>query len=111
MARLQRKAPAVAQMYHWDARGGRSVLDNCSGDELGILLVQLVTKFVAACSTQMVCLPWPLAECIVLLQAGKLRRTMIDADARKLQNVIKHSKPGSVKVKPARQKKIVGQEE
>ncbi|KAK9844406.1 hypothetical protein WJX74_002087 [Apatococcus lobatus] len=46
-----------------------------------------------------------------IYKAGKLRRTIVDADARKLQNVMKHSKPGSVKVKPARQKKIVGQEE
>jgi hypothetical protein len=40
-------------------------------------------------------------------QAGKLRRTIIDNDKRKLERRIAHSAPGSIKVKPERKKKIV----
>lgn len=45
------------------------------------------------------------------LQAAKLRRTIIDADARKLKRRISHSAPGSVVVKPARKKKIIAEQE
>ena len=43
------------------------------------------------------------------MQAGKLRRTMMDADKRKERNRVTHSAPGSVAVKPARKKKIVAE--
>ena len=52
---------------------------------------------------------WSINTCDV--QAGKLRRTMIDADTRKQKRRIAHSAPGSVTVKPARKKKIVGEQE
>ncbi|GAB4819994.1 hypothetical protein N2152v2_007040 [Parachlorella kessleri] len=42
-------------------------------------------------------------------KASKLRRDMTEADRRRTQNVIAHSAPGSVKVKPARKKKIVAE--
>ena len=44
-----------------------------------------------------------------VVQASKLRRDMTDAERRRTQNVIAHSAPGSVKVKPARKKKIVAE--
>ena len=44
-----------------------------------------------------------------LYKATKLRKTMEDSQRRKLKNRIAHSAPGSVKVKPARQKKIVAE--
>ena len=44
-------------------------------------------------------------------QASKLRRTIIDADARKLKRKIAHSAPGSVTVKPARKKKTIAEVE
>ncbi len=43
------------------------------------------------------------------MQASKLRRDMTDAERRKTQNRIAHSTPGTVKVKPARKKKIVAE--
>jgi DDB1- and CUL4-associated factor 13 len=42
-----------------------------------------------------------------LHKAGKLRRSMEESERRKTRNRIAHSAPGSVKLKPARQKKIV----
>lgn len=42
-------------------------------------------------------------------QAAKLRRTITEADDRKLKRRIAHSKPGSIVVKPARKKKIVAE--
>jgi hypothetical protein len=44
-------------------------------------------------------------------QAAKARRKVQEADNRKLQNRIKHSKPGSITVKPERKKKIIAQVE
>jgi WD repeat and SOF domain-containing protein 1 len=44
-----------------------------------------------------------------IYKAGKLRRTMMDADKRKERNRVTHSAPGSVVVKPARKKKIVAE--
>lgn len=41
------------------------------------------------------------------LQAAKLRRTMVDAQSRRTERRIAHSKPGSVKIKPARRAKVV----
>ena len=46
-----------------------------------------------------------------VLQAEKLRRTIIDADARRLKRKIAHSAPGSVEVKPVRKKKIIVEQE
>lgn len=40
-------------------------------------------------------------------QATKLRREMQESDRRKLKNRMAHSKPGAVKVTPARKRKIV----
>lgn len=44
-----------------------------------------------------------------LYKAVKLRRTMEDAERRRTKNKVAHSAPGSVKVKAARQKKVVGE--
>ena len=44
---------------------------------------------------------------LAMLQAAKLRRTMIDAESRRQERRIAHSAPGSIKVKPARRAKIV----
>ncbi|KAL4451264.1 hypothetical protein ABPG77_009336 [Micractinium sp. CCAP 211/92] len=44
-----------------------------------------------------------------IYKAAKLRRTQIDSERRKTQHRIAHSAPGSVKVKPARKKKIVAE--
>lgn len=46
-----------------------------------------------------------------IYKAGKLRRTMQDAERRRTQNRIAHSAPGSVKVKPARRKKVVEEQQ
>lgn len=46
-----------------------------------------------------------------LYKATKLKRTMEGAERRRLQNRIAHSAPGSVQLKPARQKKIVAEVE
>ena len=46
-----------------------------------------------------------------MVQATKLRRTMVDADARKLKRRIAHSAPGSVTIKPARAKRVVAEVE
>ena len=43
-----------------------------------------------------------------IYRAGKEKRIMLNARRRKLENRIKHSKPGSVEVVPERQKHIVG---
>ena len=45
------------------------------------------------------------------MQAQKIRRAVTEADKRKLSNRIKHSAPGSIKVKPERKKKIIAQME
>ena len=42
-----------------------------------------------------------------IYKTGKLRREVMDAERRKEENRIKHSAPGSIKIKPARKKKIV----
>ena len=44
-----------------------------------------------------------------LYKAAKLRRTMEDSERRRTRNKIAHSAPGSVRVKPARAKKIVAE--
>lgn len=44
-------------------------------------------------------------------QAGKQRREIIDNDAKKERRRIAHSTPGTRKVKPARKKKIVAEQE
>mmetsp|Transcript_612 Transcript_612/g.1435 ORF Transcript_612/g.1435 Transcript_612/m.1435 type:complete len:210 (+) Transcript_612:236-865(+) len=44
-----------------------------------------------------------------IYKTGKLRREVTDAERRKEANRRKHSAPGSVQKKPARQKKIVAQ--
>ena len=44
-------------------------------------------------------------------QAAKMRRAVQESVRRKLSNRIKHSAPGSVKVKPERKKKIVAEVE
>jgi WD repeat and SOF domain-containing protein 1 len=44
-----------------------------------------------------------------LYKAGRLRRTMEEAERRRLNNRVAHSAPGAVKVKPARRKKIVAE--
>ena len=54
---------------------------------------------------------FPLDFIMLYLQAEKLRRTIIDADARRLKRKIAHSAPGSVEVKPARKKKIIVEQE
>ena len=46
-----------------------------------------------------------------ILKATKARRVVIDADKRKLGRRIAHSKPGSIKVKPERKKKILAEVE
>lgn len=46
-----------------------------------------------------------------IFRAAKLRRTMVDAERRRTSNRIAHSAPGSVKVKPARKKKIVEEQQ
>jgi hypothetical protein len=43
------------------------------------------------------------------MQAAKTRRTIQESDKRKLENRIKHSKPGSIKVPAERKKKIINQ--
>jgi hypothetical protein len=45
------------------------------------------------------------------MQAGKIRRVQINSETRKEKNRIKHSAPGTVKVKAARKKKIVAEVE
>ena len=42
-----------------------------------------------------------------IYKTGQLRRDVTEAERRKEQNRIKHSAPGSIKIKPARKKKIV----
>ena len=42
-----------------------------------------------------------------IYKAAKERRVMVEAQRRKRENVIRHSKPGSVKVMPERQKSVV----
>ncbi len=42
-------------------------------------------------------------------KAGALRRTMEDSQRRKRANTIKHSKPGSVELKPARKERLVAE--
>ena len=42
-----------------------------------------------------------------IYKAAKERRVMVEAQRRKRENVIRHSKPGSVKVVPERQKSVV----
>jgi WD repeat and SOF domain-containing protein 1 len=42
-----------------------------------------------------------------IYKAKKLRRTMEDAESKRLKNKIAHSAPGSIEVKPARKKKIM----
>lgn len=44
-----------------------------------------------------------------LYKAGRLRRTMEEAERRRQQNRVAHSAPGAVKIKPARRKKIVAE--
>lgn len=44
-----------------------------------------------------------------IYKAAKLRRTQMDSERRKTQHRIAHSAPGSVKVKPARKKKVVAE--
>ena len=44
-------------------------------------------------------------------QAGKQRREIIDNDAKKERRRIAHSAPGTRKVKPARKRKIVAEQE
>ena len=46
----------------------------------------------------------------VVFKEKNLRRVQEDASRRKLTNKIAHSKPGSIKVKGARKKKIVVEE-
>lgn len=46
-----------------------------------------------------------------IYKAAKLRRSMVDSERRKTANRIAHSAPGSVKVKPARKKKIVEEQQ
>lgn len=46
-----------------------------------------------------------------LYKATKVRKTMEDAERRRVKNRIAHSAPGSVTVKPARKKKIVAEME
>ena len=40
-------------------------------------------------------------------KAGSLRRVQEDSARRKRTNVIKHSTPGSVEIKPARKERLV----
>ena len=42
-------------------------------------------------------------------KAGELRRTMEESQRRKRSNTIKHSKPGSVEIKPARKERLVAE--
>lgn len=44
-----------------------------------------------------------------IYKASKTRRVIKQAEDRRLQNRIKHSAPGSVKVKPERKKKLVAE--
>ena len=44
-----------------------------------------------------------------IYKAAKLRRVQQDSERRKTQHRIAHSAPGSVKVKPARRKKVVAE--
>lgn len=46
-----------------------------------------------------------------IYKAGKTRRHVQDADKRKLERRIAHSKPGSITVKPDRKKKIIAEVE
>jgi WD repeat and SOF domain-containing protein 1 len=46
-----------------------------------------------------------------IYKAAKTRRAMQDSAARKLANRIKHSAPGSIKVKADRKKKLVAEVE
>lgn len=50
-----------------------------------------------------------ISPCARMLQAGKTRRAVQDADKRKLKRRIEHSAPGSVKVKAERKKKIIAE--
>lgn len=43
------------------------------------------------------------------LQAAQTRRIQKDSERRKERNRVAHSAPGTVKVKPARRKKVVAQ--
>jgi WD repeat and SOF domain-containing protein 1 len=44
-----------------------------------------------------------------IYKAARSRRVQTDSEQKKLKNRIKHSKPGSVVVKPARKKKIIAE--
>ena len=46
---------------------------------------------------------------LLVLQAARTRRTIQESDKGKLENRIKHSKPGSIKVPAERKKKIINQ--
>jgi WD repeat and SOF domain-containing protein 1 len=46
-----------------------------------------------------------------IYKASKTRRIIMQADRRRLTNRIAHSKPGSVKVKPERKKKLLAEVE
>ncbi len=46
-----------------------------------------------------------------LYKAAKMRRTVTDADKRKLKRRIEHSAPGAVAVRPERKRKIVAEQE
>jgi DDB1- and CUL4-associated factor 13 len=43
------------------------------------------------------------------LQAAQTRRIQKDSEKRKERNRVAHSAPGSIKVKPARRKKVVAE--
>ena len=44
----------------------------------------------------------------MVYKAAKEKRIMMAAQKRKRENVVKHSKPGAVKIVPERQKHVVG---
>ena len=46
-----------------------------------------------------------------IYKAGKQRRVVMDSESKKLQRRIAHSKPGSIKVKAERKKKILAEVE
>ena len=52
----------------------------------------------------------PVHSCLQpIYKASKTRRIMEESERRRLQNRVKHSTPGAVKVKPARKKKLVAE--
>lgn len=65
-------------------------------------LLQVIIRCCLAAETP----PRPL-----VCQATKVRRIQVESDKRKTNNRIKHSAPGAVKVKPARKKKVVTEQE